>query len=496
MNFSLNFPLFTIVLSLTFSVASALLPRKAARILSIVLGSIAAAASAAVLLYTASTGESYCYQMGHFPHPFGNELKIGALEALFSLAFALVMLSCVIGGKKQLRADLAEKTSNLYYAMIDLIEAALLVLVYTNDLFTGYVFIEICTLASCGILLIRQVGRTTLASVRYMIFSLVGSGLFLFGVILLYQITGHLLMPNLKESIAALWESGTYRVPLLAAMILTLTGLAIKSGLFPFHFWMPDTYGYATPASSGVLSGLISKGYIFLLLKLVFDVYGAGVFYQSGLQNVFYVLGFAGMIVGSVSAMRENDIFRMIAYSSAAQIGYIYLGIGISPAFGVCAALFHILTHAVTKPLLFLSAAQLCETVGGKKQFKELQGTAHFNKIAGFAFTVGALSMIGIPPTMGFISKYLFAVSAFHSDFKMIPTLIVLAISTVLNTVYFARTLIRIYNRPEQTYPGRISLSQQRPFAFSAFFLIAINLAAGIASQPLVNLLDQSLNLF
>ena len=496
MNFSLNFPLFAIILSLTFSVASALLPRKAARALSIVLVSLVATSSAAILIYVGKTGESFVYQMGHFPHPWGNELKIGPLEALFSLAFSLVMLSCVTGGAKQLRLDLSEKTSNLYYAMVDLVQAALLVLVYTNDVFTGYVFIEICTLASCGILLIRQVGRTTLASVRYMIFSLVGSGLFLFGVILLYQITGHLLMPNLKESVAALWESGQYRVPLLAAMVLTVTGLAIKSGLFPFHFWMPDTYGYATPASSGILSGLVSKGYIFLLIKLVFDVYSAEVFYQSGLQNVFYVLGFIGMIVGSVSAMRENDIFRMIAYSSAAQIGYIYLGIGISPGFGVIAALFHILTHAVTKPLLFLSAAQLSETVGGKKRFRDLQGAAHSNRVAGFAFAVGALSMIGIPPTMGFISKYLFAVSAFRSDLKMIPTLIVLAISTVLNTVYFARTLIRIYHTAEGGHPGRIKISQQKQFAVSAGFLIAMNLAAGISSQPLVNLLNGSLNLF
>ena len=496
MSFSLNFPLFAIVLSLICSVVSALLPRKAARVLSLVLFGMIAASSAVILLYTGKTGRIFFYQMGHFPHPWGNELKIGALEALFSLAFSLVLLSCITGGSRQLRIDLVPKTSNLYYSMVDLLQAALLVLVYTNDLFTGYVFIEICTIASCGILLIRQVGRTTLASVRYMIFSLVGSGLFLFGVILLYQVTGHLLMPNLRESIALLWKNGQYRVPLLAAMILISVGLSIKSGLFPFHFWMPDTYGYATPASSGILSGLVSKGYIFLLLKLVFDVFGTEVFYQSGLQNVFYVLGFLGMIIGSISAMRENDIFRMIAFSSAAQIGYIYLGIGVSQTFGVAAALFHVLTHAVTKPLLFLSAAQLSEAVGGKKQFKELQGTAHFNKFAGFAFTVGSLSMIGIPPTMGFISKYLFAVSAFHANLKMIPTLIVLAVSTVLNTIYFARTLIRIYNNPDGTSPSRIPNSAQKPFVLSAVFLIVMNLIAGIASQPLVNLLRESLNLF
>ena len=276
--------------------------------------------------------------------------------------------------------------------MVDLVLAALLALLYTNDLFTGYVFIEICTIASCGILMIRQIGRTTLAAVRYMIFSLIGSGLFLIGVVFLYAQTGHLLMPNLKTAVAALWASGQYRTPLLTAICLITLGLCIKSGLFPFHFWMPDTYGYSTPCSAGILSGLVSKGYIFLLIKIIFDVFGTEVFYASGMQTVLYVFGVAGMVFGSISAMRENDIFRMIAYSSAAQIGYIYMGIGLSPELGTAAALFHILTHAITKPALFLSASRLSEASGGRKRFKALQGAAHRNPCAGAAFSPSAVS--------------------------------------------------------------------------------------------------------
>jgi len=494
MEFFVNFPLFSVVLSLMCSVVCSVIPGKAARRLSLFLTAVSAVMSACVLALTVKTGESVTYMMGHYPHPWGNELHFGILEPLFVSVFSLVLMFCVIGGKKQLIEDLQENRHSLYYVMVCLINASLTVLVYTGDLFTGYVFIEICTIASCGLLMIRQIGRTTLASVRYMIFSLVGSGMFLFGVTILYNITGHLLMPNLKETVAELWATGLYRTPLTTSICLITLGLSIKSGLFPFHFWMPDTYGVATPCSSGILSGLVSKGYTFLLIKVVFDVFGTDVFYASGVHNVLYGLGFLGIIAGSLSAMHENDIFRMTAFSSAAQMGYIYMGIGISPTYGVTAALFHILTHALTKPLLFLSAAQLSDCTGGGRAFRRLQGAAHTDLCAGAAFSIGAFSMIGIPLTMGFISKYLFAVSAFNANVKLIPTLIVLAISTVLNTFYFARTVIRLYNKPNTT-PVRVRMGEQKSFVFSAAMFCVINLVLGVCAQPIVSLIEEGLKL-
>ena len=495
MSFAVNLPLFCIVLSLICAVLSAVIGERAAGILTRALSLLVAASSALVLILVLRTGQSYTYTMGHYPHPWGNELQFGILEPLISGVFSLVLFCCVTGGSRELRRDTDPKKRGLYYAMTDLIQTALLCLLYTNDVFTGYVFIEICTIAACGILMIRQLGRTTLASVRYMIFSLIGSGLFLLGVICLYTITGHLLMPNLKAAVTALWESGQYRVPLRTAICLMTLGLCIKSGLFPFHFWMPDTYGYATPCSSGILSGLVTKGYTVLLIKLIFRTFGTEVFYASGMQNVLFWLGVAGMIVGSVSAIRENDIFRMIAFSSAAQIGYIYMGLGISPTLGVTAALFHVLTHALTKPALFLSSSRLVEASGGHKRFKLLQGSAHKNPAAGAAFAVGSLSMIGLPLTMGFIAKYLFALAGFRETGKLIPTLLALAVSTVLNTLYFARTLIRIYNSRGLGDYKRVRLREQGGFALSAALLAGLNVAFGVIAQPLIDLLTRGVAL-
>lgn len=495
MSFISNFPLFAIVACLVCSAVSSLLKKNAARMLSICLACLAAALAGSVLFLTATTGQTITYMMGHYPAPWGNEIRFGILEPLLAALFAVVVLFSILGGKKHLDLDLDPAKANLYYVMIDLVLAALTALCYTNDVFTGYVFIEICTLSSCGILMIRQLGRTTLASVRYMIFNLVGSGLFLFGLILMYNITGNLLMPSIHEAIAALWASGQYKVPLIVVISLVTIGLSIKSGLFPFHFWMPDTYGYSTPSSSAILSGVVSKAYIFLLIKFIFDVFGTDVFYASGIHNVLFIFGLAAMLVGSIKAIGAKDIRRMVAYSSAAQIGYVFLGIGLSPTLGMLAAIYHIIAHSVTKSALFLSTARLCDAAGNKKDFVSLQGTGHTDRIAGLAFTVGALSMVGLPLTMGFISKYLFVSAGFAGGHKLLPAIIVIAVSTILNTVYFLRTVICIYRPPVTEGHVKVRLKDDRSFALSASGFIVTNITLGIVAKPLVELIARGLTL-
>ena len=489
-----NFPLFCIVASLMCSVISSVLPAKAARRLSLGLTAGVCLLNAAIVWALGVYGGPVYYIMGHFPHPWGNELVIGLPESLMATVFSLVLFLCLLGGASFLETDIAPEKQNTYFIMVDLVQASLLALSYTNDLFTGYVFLEICTLASCGLIMIRQTGRSILAAVRYMIFALVGSGLFLLGVVLLYNITGHLLMPDLSQAVAALAQSHRYRVPLSSAICLITVGLAIKSGLCPFHYWMADTYGCSTPCSSGILSGLVSKGYIFFLLKVIFGVFGTEVFYGSGVQNVLFVFGICGMMAGSVAAIRENDIFRMLADSSAAQIGYVFLGIGISPTAGVTAALFHMLTHAITKPVLFLSAARLSQAAGGRKTFSDLTGGGYVCPVAGFAFSWGALSMIGIPMTMGFLSKYLLGTAALATGSRAVLSLLALAVSTVLNTFYFARTMIRLYTPSAGKLEN--SIRAPWPFGLSVACFTAINAAAGLFAWPLISLLEQGLETF
>lgn len=496
MEFVQNFPCFSIMLCMFAGIISSALKRKAAKWVNTAVLALAGLMSAAVLGFTIRTGGSYVYVMGRFPAPWGNELRVGILEAGMALFFCIVMLLSLLGGKHKLLQEVEEGKQNLYYVLTNLLLSSLLALIYTNDLFTAYVFVEINTISACGLIMIRQNGRTIEAAVRYMIMSLLGSGLFLVGICMLYDLTGHLLMSNIKGEIALIMAEGAYQVPLLVTIAIMSVGLAIKSALFPFHAWLPDAYGYSTVSSAAMLSSLVSKGYIFLLFKIIYRVIGFEVFHDSKIINILFVFGLMGMIFGSLSAIKENDIRRMIAFSSVAQIGYIYMGIGLGTQVGMVASVFHVLSHAATKSLLFISAIGLTDVSGGSRQFIELTGAGYRNKYAGAAFMVGSLSMVGVPMFSGFISKLLFAQAAVQNDGKMLPALIVLGISTVLNAIYFMKTVIRIYTPVEDSVYPTVTLKNGRIYAATLVCFIVLNVILGVYSQPIVDLIESGLNMF
>lgn len=498
MSFVQNFPFFSIIIAMFSGIISSVLSGKKARNITFGAILIILILSAGVLHFCSGQG-SYTYMMGHFPAPWGNEIRAGVLEGLTAVFFCLVMLLSVLGGMKHTEQDIENSKHNLFYIMVDLMLSSLLALIYTNDLFTAYVFVEINTIAGCGMILIRQKGRSLSSAIRYMILSQLGSGLFLIGLSLLYDVTGHLLMSPAKEAVAAIEAAGSYGIPMLVIVAVISVGLAIKSGLYPFHYWIPDTYGYATPAASAILSGLVSKGYIFLLIKIFYRVLGQENVIASQIVNVLFVFGLAGMVMGSLHAILERDTRRMIAFSSVAQIGYIYMGIGLGTQAGMIAAVFHIFTHSATKALLFISAVGLYEVSGDRKDYKSLRGSGYRNPLAGIGFGIGALSMVGFPMLSGFISKLLFATSALQSPSKMLPTLIVLAISTVLNAVYFLRMVITIYSIPREEekrmeegkiLPGSWNLR----LAIACFILL--NLTLGLFSQPIVKAIGDGLAMF
>ena len=496
MNFVQNFPAISILLCLFAGIISSGLKRKAARGLSRALLIAELFLNGSTLLYVLGTGEAFGYVMGKFPAPWGNEIRAGVLEALVALFFCIIMLLSLEGGVKKLADEVEEGKTYLYYVLCDLLLSSLLALVYTNDLFTAYVFVEINTIAACGLIMIRQNGRTIEAAARYMIMSLLGSGLLLMGICMLYDLTGHLLMSNIKEQVAMISEVGEYRIPLLVAIALISVGLSIKSALFPFHAWLPDAYGYSTVSSAAILSSLVSKGYIFLLFKIIYRVIGFEVFYSSRIIDILFIFGLMGMIFGSLSAIKENDIRRMIAFSSVAQIGYIYMGIGMGTQAGMSASVFHILSHAATKSLLFIAAIGLTEVSDGSRQFIKLTGAAYRNKWAGVAFTMGALSMVGVPLFSGFISKLLFAQAAVQNQMKMLPALIVLGISTILNAIYFMKTVIRIYTPVEDFEFETVTFRNMKIYAAALVCFIALNVFLGVSSQPIVDLIEQGLAMF
>ena len=354
MQFVQNFPFMGILLTLICAVLSSVLNGRLARRLTACLITVVTVMTAAVMVYTLQTGDSFVYLMGHYPAPWGNEIRAGVLETTMMFAFCLVMLFSFIGGMVPSIREIERTKYNIYCILVDLLLLALQALVYTNDLFTAYVFIEINTLAAAGLIMMRQKGRNLVAGVRYMIMNLLGSSLFLFGIVLLYTITGHLLMANIHDAVAVLAASGQYHVPLTVVVALITVGLALKSALYPFEKWLPGAYSNATPSVAAMLSSLVSKGYIFLLIKIYVRVIGFDVICSMGILDVLFVFGVAGMIMGSVSAVRAKTTRIMVAYSSVAQIGYIFAALGLRSQIGIICALWHMAAHAATKSMLFL----------------------------------------------------------------------------------------------------------------------------------------------
>ena len=375
---------------------------------------------------------------------------------------------------------------------------ALQALVYTNDIFTAYVFIEINTLAAAGLVMMRQKGRNLVAGVRYMIMNLVGSSLFLFGISILYTITGHLLMVNIHEGVAALAASGEYKIPLTIVVALVTVGLAVKSALYPFEKWLPGAYSNATPTVAAMLSSLVSKGYIFLLIKFYVRVIGFDVICSLGVLDVLFIFGVLGMIMGSVSAVRAKTTRLMIAYSSVAQIGYIFAALGLRSEIGIVCALWHSAAHAATKSMLFVSCAEMDDACGGTHLRKDLRGAFYHSPLLALAFSLGALNLTGVPLLSVFMTKVTLTQAAIEVGGRHMGIVLgAVAISTLLNAVYFLGTAMTLFI---PTKEGDVVLPptvRKNPFTTVGLVgLMALNLAMGLFSQPLLSALAEGLARF
>ncbi len=491
-----NLPLFLILCPLMCGVACSALRGKAARCASAVMTAAESAGMAVLLWFTASGNVSFTYAMGEIGAPFGNELRAGPAEPRMGLAFSLVLTLSLIGGNRSLTEDVEPKRMNLFGAMIGLLTAATAAIVFTNDLFTAYVFIEITTLSACSLIGVTNRGKALFSSARYMVMNLLGSGLFLLGLSILYTLTGHLLFPQLGAAVRGLTAQESYSVPLYLSFLLMTMGLCVKSALYPFHTWLPDAYSNATAVSGALLSSLVSKLYIFLLIKVALRAAGEEVFIQR-IRDVLFLYAAAGTVLGSVHALRQRKLSRVIAYSSVAQIACLYLGIALGSREGIAAALFYILAHSAAKSMLFLTAHKLRQACGGEDGLEALRGAANRNRLAGIAFLFGACSLVGIPGLGGFAAKLYLAQAAVGAGGWKMPALLgLLAVSTALNAVYMLRTALILYSREKP--PGEAGQPNARDSLFSAAatVMIGLNIFLGICGQPVLELIRRGLALF
>lgn len=383
---------------------------------------------------------AYIFNVGHYPQPYGIALRIGSVEAVLALVFAFVYGLILWFSKANLKHEIDENRIGTFYTLGSLLMASLLGIIYTYDLFTAFVFIEVSTLASCGLIAIKDKRESIKATIKYMILSGLSSGLFLLGIALLYGITGHLSMSYIHDELAL--QAAGHPDLVLISLILFTFGLAIKSALFPLHVWLPDAHTNAPTVTSAILSSLVIKAPVFLLIKIYYLIYGFELIQTSHMLPVLLTLGAFAMIMGSLFARNQKTLKRMVAYSSVAQMGYIFLGIGLGSTLGLAMALYQTLAHALTKSALFMTAGVFIDKTGFT-EIEDLNGVGKKMPITLGIFALCGLSMVGIPVLPGFINKWNLAIAAI--DAGKLGLLFIILASSLLNATYYFPIIINGY---------------------------------------------------
>ena len=432
---------------------------------------------------------SYFYKIGHFNAPYGIEFKIGIIECVIAVLFAFISLMVSWYSCYSIEHDIEERKVPLYYLLINILVGSLLGIVFSNDMFNVYVFIEIGNLASCGIVVVKGKKENIKAGLKYLIMSCLGSGLVLMGIAYLYSMTGHLNMTYIHESLIKNYMN--YPQAIIITLGLFTVGLGVKSALFPLHTWLPDAHSNAPTSSSAILSSLVLKAYIIFLLKILYRVMGKEIIFNTPIINILLILGSSGMIMGSILAIFQKDLKRIIAYSSVAQIGYIYFAIGLGTELGIIISIYHIIGHAVTKSALFLCSGSIIEKTG-QKEITNLKGVGKEMPYTLALFFISSLSLVGIPLLPGFVSKWYLAIDSIGVN-KLLLIIIILA-SSLLNAVYYLPISINGFfdeeNSGDKIYKSKEkTIKELMPIAI----LVIAMFYVGINSEGIINLIKTAL---
>ncbi len=378
------------------------------------------------------------YAVGGWAPPIGIELILDPLSIFFVLMISGVAAVVLVHSRRPVPEELEGRAGVFYIAAL-LTLGSLTGMVLTGDLFNLYVFLEIAALSGYA-LLGSGTARAAVATFRYLILGTVGASLYLLGLGLIYLGTGTLNMADLTAIVGV-----TGLQPLIViGLVFIVAGMGLKMALFPLHLWLPDVYTSASTSGTALIAPLGTKVAAYVLIRILFFVMEPDwVRHDLPFTFAIGVLGAIGIVWGSIMAIAQDDLRRMLAYSSVAQIGYIALGIGLGNAYGFIGAILHALNHACMKACLFLVSGNL--RAAGRSQSiaaldHSLQRTMPWTAAA---FTLAALSMVGLPPLAGFFSKWYLLLGSWEAGNGAF--LAVIVASSLLNAVYFFRVIERLY---------------------------------------------------
>jgi len=409
---------------------------------------LGAIATAGVVLQMIDSGAAVVYRLGGWAPPLGIVLRADGLSAMMMCATVVVLAAIAAFARADFatpRGDRETRAPFVFWTLLLGVWIALLVAFLAGDLFTLYVALELAAFAAVPLVCLDGRGETLQAALRYLLYALVGSVLYLLGAVLIYGGYGTL-------DIATLAHAGRADAGTVVAVALMTAGLLAKTALFPLHLWLPPAHAGAPAAASALLSGLVIKGSFFIVIRLWIDAFGAVV--TPGAAQLLATLGGAAIVCGSAVALRQSRLKLMVAYSTVAQIGYLFLMfplvLGALSAGAAAAALtggiLQAVSHATAKAAMFMAAGLMYAALGHDR-VADLRGAARALPMTVTAFALSGIALIGLPPAGGFVAKWLLLSSALESGQWW--WVVVIAIGGLLTAAYVFTVLARAMETPE-----------------------------------------------
>lgn len=400
------------------------------------------------------------YNLGGWEPPLGISFHIDGLNAPILLLISLIGVACSLYGLRATEAEIEPKKRSPFFAAFLVSFAGLLGMVVTGDAFNIFVFLEVSSISTYVLVAMgaSRDRRALNAAFNYLILGSIGATFFVIGVGFLYMQTGTL---NMMDIAAKLMLAGDGSRVTQVAFAFIVVGLGLKLAMFPLHLWLPSSYAYAPTMVTAFLAATATKAALYLLLRFAFTVFDPSAdFIISVLTWLLAAMGVVGMFVASLQAVFQVDARRTLAYSSVAQVGYMILGVGMGTEAGVSAGYMHLINHALLKGCMFLCLGALWFQYGITR-ISDFKGLGKVMPLTMGAFTIGGLSLIGVPLTVGFQSKFALLNAAMDKGWWWAVAAI--ALSSLLAFIYVYRMLEAIWIQPRPQRHGQDVASHEAP---------------------------------
>jgi len=407
---------------------------------------VAACSSVGLLLKVLDEGV-IVYRLGGWDPPMGIAYYVDHLNGLVLAVVSIVALLNLIAGKKSIEQEFPEKAWP-FYALYVLMVTGLLGIVVTGDAFNLYVLLEIAALTGYGLLAMGEKDRAPLATLNYLYMGTIGACFYLLGVGYLYIVTGSLNMVDIARILPPLYQSKA----VLGAFTICMVGVWLKMAFFPLHAWLPNAYTYAPSAASSLIAPLVTKVMIYVMIRLILTVFTPSfAFTALAVSEPVVWLAALAIVTGAILALAERNLKKMLTYVIVAEVGYMVGGAWLGNRAGMTGAILHIMNDALMTLCVFMAVGNIVYKLKGYA-FDDLKGLVRKMPFTMGAFVIGALSIIGVPPTCGFFSKWYLisgAIQAGHYGF-----MVALLFSSLVNVVLFFRVIEICYYEPFSDHHG------------------------------------------